>query len=173
MGNLKKCNTCLKIKSIRDFYLQPKGLLGRTGSCKICRKNYQKKYQSQEEVKLLIREARKNQKSETPEEKRKRYEKFKSKNPNYWKEYYKQNREIRLEGNRRFWRRHPERYECYKIYGRALRNKTIIRAENCMMCGLQTKTLGHHHDYRKPLIVIWICHVCHVAIHRKHKFTKK
>lgn len=173
MGNIKKCNTCKQDKSIKDFYRQPNGLLGRTGSCKACRKVYQKQYCDDEEIKVKRKIARKTHKCEAPEEKRKRYEKFKENNPDYWKDYYSQNREIRLEANKRFWKNNPDRYESYKAYKRGLGNGTIVRAQACMMCGLKCKTIGHHHDYSKPLEVIWVCHECHMSIHKKHKFMKK
>lgn len=170
MGNLKKCNTCQEIKSVKHFYIQPKGMLGRTGSCKKCRKSYQVKYNQTERGKLL----KKLNCQKYPLHKRQeRDHRFKEKNPNYWKEYYKQNTEKRLEANRRFFRRHPERKEFYKIYSYALRKGILIRSDSCLMCGIKTKTIGHHYDYTKPLSVTWVCKECHKDIHRKHKFMKK
>lgn len=34
-------------------------------------------------------------------------------------------------------------------------------------CG-ETRVQAHHHDYSKPLEVVWLCSVCHGKEHRRH-----
>ena len=36
----------------------------------------------------------------------------------------------------------------------------------CVKCGA-TKAQGHHEDYSKPLVVIWLCDPCHRAEHKR------
>ncbi len=166
MGVKKTCSTCKEIKSIACFYKQPKGLYGRTGSCKECRKKTSNNWaeKNKDRKNLLERERKRD---------RKQYcEKWRKENPNYFKEYYKQNREIRLECNRRFWENNPERYESWKIYQRARSNRILINPGQCQMCGTkEMKIQAHHFDYSKPLEVCWVCIECHKDVHRRKKFN--
>lgn len=45
----------------------------------------------------------------------------------------------------------------------ALRNRTLVK-NNCEYCG-ESKVQAHHHDYSKPLEVIWLCQKCHSDLH--------
>jgi hypothetical protein len=101
-----------------------------------------------------------------------KYKIWRKNNPNYFKEYYKQNREIRLEANKRFWKRHPERYKNWKIYTSARRLGKLLNPGQCTLCGTkEVKIQAHHFDYSKPLEVTWLCKSCHIEIHRRKKFT--
>jgi hypothetical protein len=171
MGVKKKCSTCGETKGLQEFYKQECGLLGRTGSCKPCRrkktrewaaKNKEKKYKA-------VKEYYENNKEKVAA----RYKKWLKENPWYFKEYYKQNREIRIEANKRFWRSNPDRYKKINEYKMALKSGVLVRPDLCRLCGKKGKIVGHHYDYNKPLDVTWVCHACHADIHRKHKFTKR
>lgn len=56
-------------------------------------------------------------------------------------------------------------------FANAIRNKTIVRPDNCSECKVKGKIHGHHYDYTKPLEVIWLCHKCHMKEHRKYPDT--
>lgn len=43
-----------------------------------------------------------------------------------------------------------------------------IKRQPCNKCG-DLKTHGHHHDYSKPLDVIWLCSMHHKEIHHQPK----
>ena len=45
-----------------------------------------------------------------------------------------------------------------------LRRGKIAR-EPCVVCGGTEKMEMHHADYTRPLDVVWMCRVCHVAHH--------
>lgn len=167
MGITKTCNTCKENKSIRYFYIQKKGLHGRTGSCKECRGEYQKNYHRKNIEKR--REWGRKQRKCTPNENAEKYLIFKKKNPNYWKDYYKQNSEKRLASNRRFFERHPERVEFYKKYYTAIRKGILVRPNECSICGEKVKTVGHHFNYEDPLKVTWMCAPCHHAVHSRQR----
>lgn len=171
MGNKKKCNTCKEFKSIRCFYKQKNGLLGRTGSCKQCRLEYQSKYQKENSEKRRL--SGKKWRYNNPDKQRERCERFKQNNPEYWREYYKQNKEKRLAANKRWLENNPERKTFYNVYRNALRNKIIVRPEQCNICGNTGNIQGHHYDYTDPLKVTWVCRECHHYIHKKNRFTKK
>ncbi len=48
----------------------------------------------------------------------------------------------------------------------ALRNGTLKRSPACSNCGKACLTNAHHHDYEKPLSVVWLCDSCHGLLHR-------
>jgi len=62
----------------------------------------------------------------------------------------------------------PERK--IKLYAgnaaRAAIRKGILKREPCQVCG-ETNVHAHHHDYSKPLDVIWLCKTHHEEIHRQ------
>jgi hypothetical protein len=42
----------------------------------------------------------------------------------------------------------------------------LVRPKCCSRCGSGGKIHGHHSDYRKPLLVVWLCTKCHGQAHR-------
>ncbi len=171
MGLKKKCNTCKETKSIKFFYAQKTGGLGRASSCKECRKQYQKIYNQGNKEKRS--EYDKIYRKKNPDKLRENDERFRENNPDYWKEYYTQNTEIRLACNKRYLKKNPERAVLYRVYQTALKKGDLVRPDQCTICGSNGQIHGHHFDYSEPLKVTWVCHPCHMDIHRKHKFRKK
>lgn len=58
----------------------------------------------------------------------------------------------------REWRRkHPERQKAHNAADRA----ELTAPECCEGCGLKRRLEKHHHDYSKPLLVVWLCKPCH------------
>jgi ribosome-binding protein aMBF1 (putative translation factor) len=59
-----------------------------------------------------------------------------------------------------------------KEYNDALRFGKLVRPQTCSQCGIvSTGIHGHHHDYSKPLDVIWVCRKCHRHIHKNSNIT--
>ena len=58
--------------------------------------------------------------------------------------------------------RNPEKIKAHNIANRKRWEK-----EPCSRCGAKDKVEKHHPDYLKPLVVIFLCHACHRAEHRK------
>lgn len=169
MGLSKKCNKCSEVKSIAYFYRQNKGLLGRTGECKECRRIRTKTWTENNKDKKRASDKNRSKRIDRSEYNRE----WRSKNKQYFRDYYKQNSEIRLAANKRFWENHPERYESLKIYQVARNSGKLKNPNQCQMCGTkEQKIQAHHFDYSKPLEVTWVCLECHKGIHKKKKFTK-
>jgi hypothetical protein len=60
------------------------------------------------------------------------------------------------------WRaRHPARSSAHCRVNSAVRRGDMQRPSACEWCGRSGKVEGHHHDYTKPLDVIWLCKPCH------------
>jgi hypothetical protein len=50
--------------------------------------------------------------------------------------------------------------------GNALRAGILVKPDACTICGDKTRVIhGHHHDYSKPLDVLWVCPPCHRGLH--------
>ena len=59
-----------------------------------------------------------------------------------------------------------------EILNGALAQGKISRPSVCTSCGLECVPHGHHHDYAKPLDVIWLCPQCHTGLHQVLKAMK-
>ena len=47
----------------------------------------------------------------------------------------------------------------------AVNNGKVAKSIICQVCGEKTYVEGHHFDYQHPLLVIWLCRVCHRQYH--------
>lgn len=47
----------------------------------------------------------------------------------------------------------------------AIKNNELTRAKRCEWCGSELSIEGHHPDYAKPLVIIWLCRSCHSTLH--------
>jgi len=54
-----------------------------------------------------------------------------------------------------------------------VRQGRILRPDKCQKCGKACKPDGHHWDYDLPLDVIWLCKMCHNALHRAQGLKAK
>jgi len=162
MPVLKECCRCGVKKSIKEFYKQSCGYLGRTGACKACRIKKQLEYQKTDNGIGLRREY---ERKMPIEEKRAKCKKFKKENPSYWIEYYRQNKKIRLLSNQKYQRNNLEKSNAHSKLYYAIKTKKINKPEECSICRSTGVLDGHHTDYSKPLEVIWVCRKCHTKIH--------
>lgn len=55
-----------------------------------------------------------------------------------------------------------QRFAARRVYRRALRTGDLVRPALCAECGKACKPDGHHEDYDQPLLVRWLCQVCHL-----------
>ncbi len=51
----------------------------------------------------------------------------------------------------------------------AIKTGLITKPDSCTICGDRSKLDGHHNDYKEPLIVEWLCRVCHARLHHPSK----
>ena len=63
--------------------------------------------------------------------------------------------------------RHPDRKAARTILGNAIGRGKIDRPSVCSEWGEPGYIEAHHHDYTKPLDVVWLCFRCHLSAHGK------
>ena len=56
--------------------------------------------------------------------------------------------------------KHPERITSNNVAERAINRGDLVRGP-CIVCGGTYRVAAHHHDYRFPLDVTWLCNSCH------------
>lgn len=170
---IKICKDCAVEKNIDEFY---------TGSrrCRECARIFNRKNYDPE----IAYKKRLNQKEKDPEkwgQKKKEYNlKYENKNKkliNEKKRKYQRERRNRglvivnrlkaIEGNRKWREKYPEKKKARYILTSKLNRNLIEKPLNCQVCNAIEKLEGHHHDYSKPLDVIWCCKKCHGSFHVK------
>lgn len=132
------------------------------------RKSQKKKYDnlSKEEKKEFIRKTHEWQKK-NPEKRRIYRERWREKN----KEKYLNQAKKQSERSRE---RYPEKCRARILVRTAVKTGFLIRPSECSKCGEDKMRIeGHHHDYNKPLDVIWLCTKCHREEHKRLKEEEK
>lgn len=135
----KQCFKCGRILDIKEFYPHKEMKDGHLGKCKDCTKRD-----------VFIRSRQKTDQIKEYEKARSQTEKRKQSRRFYVAKYNKE---------------HPERLAINHRVARAIKSGKILKPECCSICGKKGKTVAHHHDYSKPLDVIFVCQSCHKRIH--------
>ncbi len=90
-------------------------------------------------------------------------------NRNYYLAYYKareqrpERKAWKSDAARRHAQKHPGKRRARVKVSNAVRDGRLIK-QACMGCG-DAKAQAHHPDYRKPLVVAWLCLNCHWMQH--------
>lgn len=131
---MKTCFKCGREKPLGEFYAHPQMADGHLGKCKDC-------------TKLDMRNDR------VTKPRVRAYDRQRAALPH------------RVELNARVkkaWRRrHPERATAEQQAERAERSGALTAPTLCEGCGLEVRLEKHHHDYSRPLLVVWLCKPCH------------
>jgi hypothetical protein len=77
---------------------------------------------------------------------------------------------LSVEASRIKWiEKSPEKRAAHVILGNAVKNGLIEKPNFCSKCGkkeVSRRIHAHHHDYTKPVDVIWLCVQCHKDEHK-------
>lgn len=46
----------------------------------------------------------------------------------------------------------------------------VIKKGSCIVCG-ESKVEAHHENYNQPLVVVWLCKLHHIGLHKKEAKT--
>lgn len=89
-----------------------------------------------------------------------------SKNPNWRggisKEHYRY--------KKAFAAKNPEKVRAHLLVRRAIARGQLLRGA-CTDCATTVRVHAHHHDYSKPLSVMWLCQPCHNKRHALERRT--
>ena len=151
----KTCSRCRKQLPLKSFY-------GNQYWCKQCRK----------ETRYVYMRRYLNKKKGDPEQ-RKKYIATYRRRRKYWKEYYARPEvKKRNAANQRRYSHDPVRrikHMARWIFQRA-KHAGKIKSQPCAECG-SLLSQGHHSDYNKPLLIVWLCDCCHRKKHMELKAT--
>lgn len=150
----KECTVCKTTKPLEEFGKSNKGKYGHDAQCKKC------KYAKTGRAHFL-------------RNKEKCYEnaaKWHAKNRDHinkkTRERYAIDKSPIIERDRK----HAEKIKAQHLVQTHVRRGKIIKPTICSICNCESKRIeGHHHDYSKPLEVIWVCNRCHHNIHLQLK----
>ena len=153
---MKSCFKCGEHKPLDEFYKHSKMADGRLGKCKECTKLDVARHRAENSERI---NADKRRKSNTPEHRarnRKNYRK----------------RISTPEGRAREWERarkyrNGTKRAAHIILGNAINGGKVVKPSKCSKCGAGGVIDGHHENYFEPLVVIWLCKLCHGARHRE------
>lgn len=71
---------------------------------------------------------------------------------------------------------HPtdeQRLEAWRIFKAALKAGNLVKPSTCAWCGKAAKKIdGHHPDYARPLMVVWLCASCHKIHHAAYQVER-
>ena len=83
------------------------------------------------------------------------------------KKYYRENSDIVKRIVKKSALKYKEKVLARVKVNEAIRTGKLVKPNECSVCYQQEmRIVGHHPDYSKPLEVIWLCDVCHKAIHK-------
>lgn len=131
---MKCCFKCGVEKPIEDFYRHPQMADGRLSKCKDCTKLDMR---IDRQTKPRVRE----------------YDRARASRPHRVR--------LRLRVTREWRKANPERAKAQAVANNAVRDGKLARPRQCDGCGLPVRVEKHHHDYSKPLAVVWLCKPCH------------
>lgn len=146
--NHKKCIRCGEQKPASDFYTHPKMADGYLGKCKECCRNEAIKNREKNIDRYRAQDKIRNQ---NPDRVEARLERQRQGLCNHIKKAYAG--------------RNPEKRAAHIKVGNAVRDGVLIKPKTCPKCLRETRIIGHHQDYSKPLEVEWMCNKCHWLLH--------
>ena len=134
---MKECTRCGQRKVLHDFQIRKASKDGLSASCKKCLSLYDR-----QRAKLPHRV-----------EMREQYAKTEA------------GRASTAAAKKRFAERNEVQQKARTALGNAVRDGKIKKPEVCEACLEPGMLHGHHHDYSKPLSVVWLCPPCHAKAH--------
>ena len=136
MEQVKKCSACGQVKPLSEFNKHKGKKDGLQDRCRSCFSKYNKR-------RYLL------QKEETKDRVRK---------------YREENIENIFETRMRMCEKNPSQKNAREAVSLAIQLGYIEKPDHCLGCGRpgsESRVTAHHHDYSKPLEVVWVCSKCH------------
>lgn len=155
---MKVCVSCKKKKPMAMFYKHKNMADGRLSKCKECKLDYAKDYRKENLERVRS------------------YDLKRARNPERiaaYKAYRKtkKGRQVKHKAVKKWSKNNPEKVAAQRKYRAAVASGKI-KKEPCFIC-FEEKAEGHHPDYSKPLLVMWVCSPCHKMIHKYERKKEK
>ena len=161
MNSSKVCKKCGINKSLDEFYHHKEMKDRHLNICKSCICSRVSKHRKENIEK--VREYDRNRPN--AQERSKKNQERIAKNPELKKKYMTQKKE---------WaEKNKIKVSAQRKVQRAVRMGLIKKPKFCERCGSDKLIQGHHHDYTKPLDVIWLCYKCHQQEHKKLRMLSR
>lgn len=136
MEQTKKCSACGQEKPLSEFNKHRGNKDGLQDKCRVCCSEYNKRHYAANREKY-----------------RKRV-----------REYRDENLENVFETRMRMCEKNPNRKNANEAVLLAVQLGYLDKPDHCLGCGRpssESRVTAHHHDYSKPLEVVWVCSKCH------------
>lgn len=151
---MKTCRDCGIVKPLSEFYKHFAMKDGHLNKCVECVKDricgYRRK--NLDKIRRYDRERGKTEKRLRLN--RERGRRFRARYAHLQKRWAEENKNKRA---------------AHSILGHAIRSGRVVKPKRCEHCKKSRQRLeGHHEDYSRPLLVLWVCRKCHAKIHRKY-----
>lgn len=137
------CPKCSELLPEEAFYKSKKTWNGITSQCRKCHTEGNIRTRNKELHRQARRESMRNAREREPE-------KYRSRD---------------CEASRA--REKNERTAARVLLNAAVSKGLVVKPSLCSSCNRAAKLTAHHHDYTKPLDVVWLCYECHGIQHRK------
>lgn len=167
-------------KNLGEFRKSARYKDGHYSRCKECMMEYEKQNLDPERKRKLRTKYRENNRERIREQDRESYmrdpEKFRAKARINQRKYFQtpKGREKYKKAGLKLREKYPEKARARSLLSNAVCEGRIIRPTQCSLCFSSNGVIqGHHHDYSKPLDVIWVCKSCHIMVHRKIEFRRE
>lgn len=157
---MKVCPNCNTEKSLDEFGKNKNTSDGLASWCKVCHNERQRKWRENNLEKA--REANRINKRNERERKGKQH--FRD----AYNEWYQNNKEHKREYVAKRRKEDQKKIKAQNKLNKAVQYGRVTKPEKCERCNQVADLDGHHHDYNKPLDVIWLCRSCHMKEHSEY-----
>jgi len=82
-----------------------------------------------------------------------------------YQRWYQKNKEKKRRQVAKYRKKNKKKIWAQNKVNKAVKSGRLIRPDICPICNEEREVIAHHHDYDKPLDVIWMCRSCHGKEH--------
>ena len=82
-----------------------------------------------------------------------------------YQRWYKKNKEKKRQQVAKYRKKNKKKIWAQNKVNKAVKSGRLIRPDICPICNEEREVIAHHHDYNKPLDVVWMCRSCHGKEH--------
>lgn len=166
------CTSCKIDKPFEEFGNLKKGKWGKREICKDCKRIKDRAYERANPDKMTAKHDRwvKKNYQRVLDYNQKRYEDNPEPQRKGAIEYRKR---VANKSVKSYREKYPEKKKAHTYVELAIFFGHLSRPDSCSKCDVPCKPQGHHHDYKKPLDVTWLCTQCHGKEHRKENTDRR